>query len=221
MIKLANFLSVLFHPLFITFFNFLFFIFLTDATGPTLGFIITLFFLAVVLIPVFYTFAIIYTDNKYFEWSHLSNMAMLSRRKLLVYTIIYNVVFLLFLLSINEVFLGRFKPMFASVIMGFVLSMMIAFILHLKNFKNSLHALTIAFFGCFNLIFAWRVPGLENTLHNLNTYFLIAGVINMVLLVLVAWARLYLKAHNTKEIVVGILIGILSPLLLTLLAYGL
>ncbi|MFM9945040.1 MAG: hypothetical protein ACKVQB_07370, partial [Bacteroidia bacterium] len=124
MLKLAKILSILFHPLFISFYNFLFFIMLTDAQGAVLGFLITLFFFAGVMIPLFYTFAIIYKDNRNFEWSQVSDMAMFSRKKMLVYTIIYNVVFLLFIINLHQTFLGNYKPMFASIIMGFVFSMM-------------------------------------------------------------------------------------------------
>jgi len=221
MLKLAKILSVLFHPVFNAFFNFFFFIMLTDTQGAALGFVITLFFLAVVLIPVFYTFAIIYTDNKHFEWSQLSNMAMLSRKKLLAYTIIYNVIFLLVIINLNEIFLGLYQPMFASVVMGFVLSMMAAFIFHLRNFKNSLHALTAAFFATFCFVFAWRIPGMEEVIGNKSNLFLIAGGVNSAILICVVWARLTLKAHTYKEILAGILIGILSPVLLSLLTYGL
>ena len=220
MLKLASILSIVFHPLFIAFFNFLFFILLTDAQGATLGFVITLFFLAGVLIPVFYTFAIIYTDNKKVEWEQLSDMSMLSRKKLLAYTVIYNVIFLLFVINLNEAFLGSYKPMFASVIMGFVFSMMMAFIFHLLNIKNSLHALTAAFFTIFCLIFSWRIPGME-TMENPNAnLYLVFGSLNFIILASVAWARKHLNAHSNKEIIFGILIGILSPILLTLLTYG-
>ena len=220
MLKLARILSISFHPLFITFFNFLFFILLTDKHGAALGFVITLFFLAGVMIPVFYTFAIVYNEKKQFDWSQLSDMSMLSRKKLLAYTVIYNVVFLLFILNLNDAFLGIHKPMFASVLMGLVFSMMMAFVFHLLNIKNSLHALTAALFLTFCVIFSWEIPGQESLINNNSHLYLIFGGINLMVLGFVVWARKILKAHSVKEILFGILIGIISPVLLTLLAHG-
>jgi len=220
MTKFAKLLSIVFHPLFISFYNFFFFILLIDTKGAALGFVITLFFLGCVLIPIFYTLAIVYKDNKDFEWSQVSEMSMDSRKKLLVYTIIYNVIFLLFLISLNEAFLGIYKSMFAFVIMGVVLSMILSFISHLLNFKNSLHALTASLFVCYSFIFSWKIPSIENMENNFSNIFIISGVVNLIVLLSIIWSRLYLKAHTYKEIVVGILVGILSPILLTLLTYG-
>jgi tetrahydromethanopterin S-methyltransferase subunit F len=147
-------------------------------------------------------------------------MGMSSRKKLLVYTIIYHVIFLLFVINLNEVFLGHHKPMFASVIMGFIFSMMLSFVLHLVNIKNSLHGLGAAFFVTFNVIFWWKVPGLELSLDHPQQSYFFASATNLIILTAVIWARLSLKAHKNSEMAYGIIIGILSPLLLTLLTYG-
>ena len=221
MLKLAKILSISFHPLFISFYNFLFYIVLTDAKGASLGFVVTLFFLGLVMIPVFYTFYIVYSENKDFHWEQLSDMSMLSRKKMLVYTIIYQVLFLLAIISLNEVFLGNYKAMFASVIMGFVFSMVLAFAAHLLNVKNSLHSMTATFLLVFSLIFSWKIPGIEDLINLKASYFLALAGLNAIILLTLIWARLILKAHTFKEISYGILIGIFSPILLTLLTYGL
>ncbi|MFM9945029.1 MAG: hypothetical protein ACKVQB_07315, partial [Bacteroidia bacterium] len=91
---------------------------------------------------------------------------------------------------------------------------------HLINIKNSLHALALAFFLTYNFIFSWKIPGLENLENVYSNLYLIAGLINLVVLVAVMWARKKLGAHSHKEIAIGILIGILSPVLLSLLTYG-
>ncbi len=220
MIKFAKFFSVFFHPLFLTFYNFLYFIFLTDAKGAVLGFLITLFFLAGVMIPVFYTVMIVYKENKDVEWRQFSDMSMLSRKKLLAYTIIYNVVFLLFVINLNKTFLGDFKPMMASVIMGFVFSMMLSFLLHLLNIKNSLHTLTASFFLTYCVIFSWEIPSIETMENPMTNMFLIFAGVNFIALIGIIWARYYTKAHSIKEIGFGLLVGILSPVILTLLTYG-
>ena len=220
MIKISNFVSIAFHPLFLAFYNFLFFILIGDAHGAALGFVITLFFLAGVMIPVFYTFAIIYNERKQFEWTQMSDMSMLSRKKLLAYSIIYNVLFLLFVLNLNDAFLGIYKPMFSSVLMGFIFLMMMSFILYLSKIKISLHALSVAFFFAFCLIFSWNVPGLSGLENKNSNLFLIFAGLNFIALVAVVWARLNLKAHTKNEIGLGILIGIFSPILLTLLTYA-
>ncbi len=193
---------------------------LTDAHGAALGFVITLFFLATVMIPIFYTVAIIYKDNKNFEWSQVSEMSMDSRKKLLAYTIVYNVIFLLFVINLNEAFLGNYKAMFASAIMGVVFSMMMSFVLHLLNFKNSLHVLTVTLFATYCFIFSWKIPGIETMGNPNSSLYLYFGIFNLVVLLGVIWARLSLKAHSIKEILVGIFVGILSPVILTLLTYG-
>lgn len=220
MIKFAKFFSVFFHPLFLTFYNFLYFIFLTDAKGAALGFVITLFFLACVMIPIFYTVMIVYKENRDVEWEQFSDMSMLSRKKLLAYTIIYNVIFLLFVISLSHPFLGDYKPMFASVLMAFVFSMMLSFVLHLLNIKNSLHALNASFFLVYCLIFSWKIPGIESLENTKETLFLIFAGVNFIALIGVIWARLFTKAHTVKEIGYGLLVGILSPVILTLLTYG-
>ncbi len=220
MIKVAKFFSVFFHPLFLTFYNFLYFIFLSDAKGAGLGFIITLFFLACVMIPIFYTVLVIYKENRDVEWEQFSDMSMLSRKKLLAYTIIYNVIFLLFVISLSPAFLGDFKPMFASVLMGFVFAMMLSFALHLLNIKNSLHALNASFFLVYCLVFSWKIPGIESLENTRTSLFLIFGGVNFIALIGVIWARLYSKAHTIKEIAYGLFVGIISPVILTLLTYG-
>ena len=220
MIKVAKFFSVFFHPLFLTFYNFLYFIFLSDAKGAGLGFIITLFFLACVMIPIFYTVMVIYKENRDVEWEQFSDMSMLSRKKLLAYTIIYNVIFLLFVISLSPAFLGDFKPMFASVLMGFVFAMMLSFTLHLLNIKNSLHALNASFFLVYCLVFSWKIPGIESLENTRTSLFLIFGGVNFIALIGVIWARLYSKAHTIKEIAYGLFVGIISPVILTLLTYG-
>lgn len=169
---------------------------------------------------MFYTAAVVYNDNKEFQWSHLSEMAMHSRKRLLIYTIIYDIVFLLILLSLNEIFLGKYKPMFASMIMGFILSMILSLILHLRDIKNSLHSLTISMLLSFCFVFAWQVPGFEDIENTTSTRYIIIGIVNLIILVSVVWARLKLKAHTNKEVILGIIVGILSPIILTLLAYG-
>lgn len=198
----------------------MYFIFLTDAKGAALGFVITLFFLACVMIPIFYTVMIVYKENRDVEWEQFSDMSMLSRKKLLAYTIIYNVIFLLFVISLSHPFLGDYKPMFASVLMAFVFSMMLSFVLHLLNIKNSLHALNASFFLVYCLIFSWKIPGIESLENTKETLFLIFAGVNFISLIGVIWARLFTKAHTVKEIGYGLLVGILSPVILTLLTYG-
>jgi hypothetical protein len=220
MLKLAKILSIGFHPLFISFYNFLVFILLTEAKGAVLGFVVTLFFLGLVMIPVFYTFYIVYSENKDFHWEQLSDMSMLSRKKMMIYTIVYQVVFLLIIISLNEVFLGKYQAMFASIVMGFVFSMVLSLAAHLLQIKNSLHAMTASFLLTFCLIFSWKIPGIEEVINLKSHYFLMIASFNALLLVALVWSRYKLKAHTIKELAYGILIGIFSPVLLTLLTYG-
>jgi len=220
MIKTVKFLSIFFHPLFVSFLNFLFLLLLSPIKGAVLGFDITLFFLCIVVIPMFYTAAVVYNDNKEFSWAYLSDMAIHSRRKLLIYTVIYNLLVLLFVLNLNPIFFKSYKPMFASIIMGFIFSMILSFLMHLLNHKNSLHALTVTFYMTFGFIFAWKIPGLEIISDISNAWYLGMGIVNFLILCSVVWARIFLKAHTVKEIAFGILIGILSPVILTLLTYG-
>lgn len=220
MFKTAKIISIAAHPLFLSFYNFVFLILLIGAKGPVLGFLITLFFFAGVLIPVFYTFLVLFKDNKIFEWEHLTNMAIHSRQRILAYTVIYNVVFLLFIINLGPTFLGEYKAMFASIIMAFIFSMVLSFVSHLLKLKNSLHALSAAFFATFAAIFLWRIPDLTSVQNNFRVYLLILLTINIMALFLVSWSRLKLKMHSSREVLLGIFIGIISPLILTLLTYG-
>ena len=79
----------------------------------------------------------------------------------------------------------------------------------------------VTFLLAFCLIFSWKIPGIDDMVNLKTTYFLVFSGINAVLLIALIWARLSLKAHTVKEIAIGIFIGILSPVLLTLLSYGL
>jgi len=220
MLKFAKYFSIATQPLFVAFCNLLFLLLLTGKKGAVLGFDITLFFLSIVILPLFYTAAALYSDNKEFQWSHISEMVVNSRRKILVYTIFYSVIILLILLSLNVIFLGDFKPMFASVVMGFVFSLMLAFLLNLAKNSSSLHTLVIALFMCFGFIFSWEVPGINGLANPNYLAYLILGIVNAVILIGAVWAKLFTKTQSVTEVIFGIIIGILSPIVLTLLTYG-
>ena len=220
MLKFAKYFAIATQPLFVAFANFLFLLLLTGKKGAVLGFDVTLFFLSIVVLPLFYTAAALYSDNKEFQWSHVSEMVVNSRRKILIYSIFYSVIILLILLSLNVIFLGDFKPMFASVVMGFVFSMMLAFLLNLANNSSSLQTLVIALFMCFGFIFSWEVPGINGLIVTNSTAYLLMGIVNGLLLAGAVWAKLYTKSQSVKEVIFGIIIGIFSPIVLTLLTYG-
>lgn len=181
---------------------------------------ITFFFLTIVLLPTFITFSILYTDNRNFEWTALTNMQIGSRRKLLAWIIFYCLVVLLIVVSFNKVFLGDYKGLFATLIMGFVFAVVLSFLLHIKDIKNSLHTQTACLLATFCFIFSWRIPGLVYLANPNSTGFLIAGVVNVVVMLALIWTKTKLNPPTIKEIATGILVGILSPILLTLLTYG-
>lgn len=218
--KTARLLSIFFHPLFHSFYNFLFLLLLAPLKGAVLGFDITLFFLCIVVIPMFYTAAVVYNDNKEFSWAYLSDMALISRKKLLIYTVIYNLTVLLVVINLNPVFFESYKPVFASLIMGYAFCMMMSFLLHLLNHKNSLHALTVSFFMAFGFLFTQWLPVQGIPVPDQGTWFFGMGFANLAVLAAVIWARLFTGAHTAKEIVMGLAVGIISPVLLTLLTYG-
>ena len=186
-----------------------------------MGFMFMLLLFFVILIPVFYTFLIVYIDKKSFILNYFNEIEIEQRIKILAISILHYLAFLILVANLHYVFLGNYKAMISSIIMGMVLASFLSFIFHFFNFKSSLHVLTPSFFATFFVIFLWKIPGLDsiNTLSEKFIYIAIAT--NLILMLTVSIARIHLKSHTWLEIAAGIFIGIISPLVLTLLSYGL
>lgn len=221
MTKTAKLASYIFHPVFLTFFNLIFILKSIGKQGPTMGFMFMLLLFFVILIPVFYTFLIVYIDKRSFKLNYFNEIEIEQRSKILAISVLHNLAFLIIVANLHYVFLGNYKTMISSIIMGMVLASLLSFIFHFFNFKSSLHVLSPSFFATFFVIFLWKIPGLD-TINTLPEKFIyIAIIANLVFLAIVSIARISLKSHTWLEIAAGIFIGIISPLVLTLLSYGL
>ncbi|MCC6722145.1 MAG: hypothetical protein IT243_08070 [Bacteroidia bacterium] len=220
MTKIAELISYIFHPVFITFFNFLYILLNIGNQGPVVGFTFMLFLFFIILIPVFFTFLIVYRDKKNFKLKYYDDIETDQRTKILAISILHYIIFLIIVANLHIVFLGYYKPMITSMIMGMVMSTILSFIFHFFNFKNSLHSLSPAFFSSFYIIFLWNIPGLDS-LNTFAEHLLNIGIItNLIILIITSFARVMLKKHNWTEIAAGVFIGVICPLLLTLLSNG-
>lgn len=221
MTKTAVVLSYLFHPVSVSFLNIIFLLISIGNRGPVLGFtfMLSLFFL--VLIPAFYTFLIIFLEKRNFKWSYFNEALIEQRTKILAISIIHYLAFLIIVANLNPVFLGYFKPMISTIIMGMVLVSLVSFLFHFYNVKSSLHTVSLSFFTTFYIIFLWQIPGLNSLETFDKSLFIKAATANFVILIPVSFSRYYLKSHDLTEITAGIFIGIICPIVLTLLSYGL
>ena len=219
--KAAEVTSIIFHPVLVSFFNFLFILLNIGNHGAVVGFTLMLFLFFTILIPTFYTFLIVYLDKRNFNWIYFTEMEIEQRTKILAISVIHYLIFLFLVANLNFVFLGNYNAMICTLIMGMVVVSLLSFVSHFFNLKNSLHALSLSFFVTFYIIFLWQIPGLGE-LSSFNKNLLYTGAAsNFLILIPVSISRIYLKSHDRLEIAAGIFIGIISPIVLTLLSYGL
>ena len=220
MSKSSGIAGILLHPFFTGFYNMLFLLLITGIKGAVLGFMVTFFFLTGLLIPSLYMAATLYYAHRDFKWNNITSMAVGSELKLLIYHTIYQVVILLIIITLNEVFLGKFKSMFASVIMGTVITGMAMVILSLQKIRISFYAAALAFYTCFGVIFAWQVPGFETGGAPSRVFFTGMALANLLALILVYFMIKKENKPAPSEYFKGVFIGVLGPVLLSLLNYA-
>ena len=194
--KILPFFSYIFHPIFIPVFTALFYFFFYDSyyTNPEIYFAIFQIVIITILLPILFFF-VLRTAGQVDSIM----ISEISQRKIpLVIQC-----FLTILLVRKSITLDHF-PEFHFFFLGGLLSTVLALILLLFRIKASLHmvaisALTIFFIGL----------SIHNQTRNIN------GIAFLVLMNgFVASSRLEMKAHTPKELVIGLLLGIIPQMLL-------
>ena len=194
--KILPFISYIFHPIFIPVYTALFYFFFYDSyyTNPEIYFAIFQIVIITILLPILFFFVLCTAGQV-----DSIMISEISQRKIpLVIQC-----FLTILLVRKSITLDHF-PEFHFFFLGGLLSTVLALILLLFRIKASLHmvaisALTIFFIGL----------SIHNQTRNIN------GIAFLVLMNgFVASSRLEMKAHTPKELVIGLLLGIIPQMLL-------
>lgn len=194
--KILPFFSYIFHPIFIPVYAALFYFFFYDSyyTNPEIYFAIFQIVIITILLPILFFF-VLRTAGQVDSIM----ISEISQRKIpLVIQC-----FLTILLVRKSITLDHF-PEFHFFFLGGLLSTVLALILLFFRIKASLHmvaisALTIFFIGL----------SIHNQTRNIN------GIAFLVLMNgFVASSRLEMKAHTPKELVIGLLLGIIPQMLL-------
>lgn len=194
--KILPFFSYLFHPIFISVYAALFYFFLNDSyfTNPEKTFALLQIGIVTIILPILFFFVL--------RTVGLVDTIMVSdvaQRKIPL-TILC---FLIILLVRKSITLERF-PELHFFFLGGLLSTVLALLLLFFKTKASLHLMTLSGFTLF-------VIGLSihNQTQNTNS---IAFLIFMN--GVVASSRLEMKAHTVKELILGLLLGVIPQLLL-------
>lgn len=185
-----------------------------------MGFDITLFFLGIVVIPIFYISAVTYNQNIDIQWSSFFEQNTLSTQKILIYSVLYSLVFLIFILNLSEVFFERYKPMFAFLSIGITFSLVLAVLLSLLKKDTNLKILFPTFFALSCLLFSMKVPGLGDLNTKGMNFFHWMVLANFLIFILQIFMFQKNKDQDRKGLILGIGIGIISPITLYLLTYG-
>jgi hypothetical protein len=190
--KIATFLSVLFHPLFLFFYLILYLVYFTDffllyRYSPNLWMLLSYVFLNTVVIPIILIFF------------YSRDLLMRNKEKRTIPYLIMIVVYSFMLFFF-------FKFYISALILRFLIALILGLtILTIINvyFKLSLHTFTM---GCL-IAFFIRIYFLQSGMffYPLIVVLILAGIIGS--------ARLALEVHTKEEILSGYAIGILPTLL--------
>ena len=194
--KILPFFSYIFHPIFIPVFTALFYFFFYDSyyTNPEIYFAIFQIVIITILLPILFFF-VLRTAGQVDSIM----ISEISQRKIpLVIQC-----FLTILLVRKSITLHHF-PEFHFFFLGGLLSTVLALILLFFRIKASLHMVAISALTIFIIGLS-----IHNQTRNIN------GIAFLVLMNgFVASSRLEMKAHTPKELVIGLLLGIIPQMLL-------
>ncbi|OCB76659.1 hypothetical protein [Flavobacterium crassostreae] len=194
--KILPLVSYVFHPVFIALYATLFYLFSNNSyfINPEKVFVLLQIVLLSVLVPILFFFVLRYSGK-------ISSYMVPSVKERQIPLLLHS--FIIILLLRRSITLERY-PELHFFFLGALLSTLIALLLLFCRTKASLHMIGISGFSCF-------VLGLS--LQDSGSYSLI-----MALLVLlngaVASSRLVMHAHTPKELVLGVLIGVVPQVLL-------
>lgn len=187
--------SYIFHPIFITFYGVLLYIWLSNLGFNSLSLILLI---QVIILTILLPLSIYYLLK---ATGHIKSFteATINERK---FPILLQAVFLFLLLKFSG-FLEELPALYFFMLGGLIASLT-AFLLTFANFKVSLHMIGV----CSLLMFV-----ISLSLY-LNTSILPLIALMIVILGNVASSRLFMKSHNTTELIAGSFIGFLSQVIL-------
>ena len=212
MAKLARFISILFHPLFILFYLLLILLLvnpyafnLTDRVDK--GFVFISIFMISIGLPL-----ISIVMMRFVGFVNTLEMQEKSER---IGPLIATSIFYLWLF-INLKRVAIIPPIYQSLVLGSVIALFIAFFIN--NFsKISLHAIGVGglMAGFIIIRKLWAYHAFE--IEILSNQYTVGIDLLMILIVLVCglvcFARLYLKAHNREEVYGGFILGFISQII--------
>ncbi|MDI9309373.1 MAG: hypothetical protein QM535_04070 [Limnohabitans sp.] len=187
--------SYLFHPIFISFFGAIsYFFFVKDNFVNT--YIIPYYLLEIIIVTVFIPITFFYL-LLHFKWIDGIMVADVSQRKI---PLLANAILLFFLIA-KVITWQNFPEMFFYYLGGIVSSLLCFAFAFFKQ-KVSMHMVGIS--GLTVLLFGLSVHFETRSILLLSVFLIING--------LVATSRLVMKAHSTKELFMGLLIGSLPQI---------
>jgi len=196
--KILPFFSYLFHPIFIPVYAGLFYFFFNDSyyTNPEKYFAVFQIVIVTILLPILFFFVLRTTGRV-----DSVMVSEISQRKIPLVILC----FLTILLVRKSITLDHF-PELHFFFLGGLLSTVLALVLLFFKTKASLHMLAIS-----ALTFFVIGLSIHNQTRNITT---IAFLV--VMNGFVASSRLEMKAHTTRELVIGFVLGVIPQLLLLL-----
>jgi hypothetical protein len=194
--KILSFFSYLFHPIFIPVFAALIYFFFNDSTftNPEKYFAIFQIVLFTILLPILFFF-VLRASGKVDSVM----ITEISQRKIPLAI----QCFLIIILIRKSITLEHFPELYYF-FLGGLLSSFLALVLLFFKIKASLHLVAISALTIFVIGLS-----LHNQTRNIN---LIAFLVFMN--VVVAFSRLEMKAHTSKELAIGFVLGVIPQLLL-------
>lgn len=194
--KIIPFFSYLFHPIFIPIVGTLFFVYYDANSYTNEQYLILL--LQVIIITFFLPLSFFYMLQIYGKADTIMLSDISQRKTPLLMQIALTVI-----LISKSITLNRFPELFYF-FFGAIWSTLVAYVLLFLKIKASIHMIAISALSFF-------VIGLS--VHfELNSTFIIASL--FLLTGIIASSRLVMKAHTTKELVIGYIAGMLPQILL-------
>ena len=187
--------SYIFHPIFITFYGVLLYILLSDLGINSLS---ILLLIQVIILTILLPLSIYYLLK---ATGHIKSFteATINERK---FPILLQATFLFILLKFSG-FIDDLLPLYFFMLGGLIASI-VAFMLTFANFKVSLHMIGV----CSLLIFIICLSV------SLNIAIIPLIALMIVIVGNVASSRLFMKSHDTTELIAGSFIGLLSQVIL-------
>ncbi|MFI2742087.1 hypothetical protein ACG2LH_05060 [Zhouia sp. PK063] len=189
-------ISFITHPVFTPFLGVLFYFYVTPEYIPEGAQTHVLISVGIITIIIPLIFFILL---KYMKWISSIHLPTTKERKIPLFINI-----LLIYIIITKVFITTFSNELHYYFLGILFALWLCFILVYIKIKASMHSMGMIGLTCFICLLSIHYE--RNFIPIIITCFICIGAM--------ITSRLYLKAHNVKEIIVGLIIGALPQLIL-------